>query len=478
MHKLTICIMMMEMPNQPHHLKVQAIQKQIKDAYKRKQSVKLYHGSTNSLRRQDYRNSKVIDISDMDEIIDVDVEQRFAITEPNVPMDKLLQHTLKYDLMPLIVMEFPGITVGGAIQGGATESSAFKYGGFHDTCVEYEIILGNGDLLTVNKNNHNDLYKETACSYGTLGIITKVKLRLVPASRHVQLTYYRVNSFEEARELMLQQTTQKHDFIDGIMFASNRGVVMTGDMVNVMDFPRVTFHKFHDEWFYRHAEKIAAANKKYVEVTPITDYLFRYDRGAFWMARYVFTIMRTPFNRFTRFVFSPFCTTRFLYRQLHAANLSQRFIVQDLCIPESNVCKFLEYIDRRLHSYPLWLLPITARESAKSLFTPLTGVDDIAINVGVWTEAKNIEEFMAANLEIESEVHALGGRKTLYAHAYYTEDEFWSIYDKAAYAKLRKKYFADTTFRDIYSKVVVNEKYKSSIAKAIVHLATVKLPKS
>lgn len=470
--------MIREMSNAPHVRKVQVLRQQIKSAYARQQKIKLYHGSTNSLRKQEFKNSRVIDISNLDEIIDLDRDKQLIVTEPNVPMDILLRHTLKYGLMPAIVMEFPGITVGGAVQGGATESSAFKYGGFHDTCTEYEIILGNGELLTVNKNQHRKLYQETACSYGTLGIVTKVKLKLIPATKYVKLTYLPVKSFEEAHDLLLKHSRQKHDFIDGILFAANNGVIMVGDLAKEAVYPIATYHKFHDEWFYLHAEKISNTCNQYVEFVPLTDYLFRYDRGAFWMARHLFGIMHTPFNRVTRFLFSPFCTTRFLYRELHAANLSQRFVVQDLCIPESNVCEFLERIDLQLHSYPIWLLPITVRRSSMNLFTPLTNVDSTAINVGLWTEVGDYQESLSINRQIESVVHELGGRKTLYAHTYYTEEEFWSIYDRIAYTNLRSKYHAEATFRDIYSKVVVKEKYKPSMSKAMFRLASAKLSKS
>jgi FAD/FMN-containing dehydrogenase len=41
-------------------------------------------------------------------------------------MDKLVKATLKYGLVPPVVTEFPGITVGGAIQGAAAETSSFR----------------------------------------------------------------------------------------------------------------------------------------------------------------------------------------------------------------------------------------------------------------------------------------------------------------------------------------------------------------
>ena len=47
----------------------------------------------------------------------------------------------------------------------------------------------------------------------------------------------------------------------------------------------------------------------------------------------------------------------------------------------------------------------------------------------------------------------------MYAHAYYPEKEFWQIYEKSWYTKLRKKYSAETVFPDIYEKTYVNLRF-------------------
>ncbi|KAG6040080.1 hypothetical protein E4U41_001421 [Claviceps citrina] len=49
---------------------------------------------------------------------------------------------------------------------------------------------------------------------------------------------------------------------------------------------------------------------------PLVDYLFRYDRGAFWVGKYSFRYFLTPFNRTTRFLLDRFMHTRVMYRVL------------------------------------------------------------------------------------------------------------------------------------------------------------------
>lgn len=49
----------------------------------------------------------VVDTSRLNHVVSVDVEKMTALVEPNVPMDRLVEETLKYGLVPPVVMEFP-----------------------------------------------------------------------------------------------------------------------------------------------------------------------------------------------------------------------------------------------------------------------------------------------------------------------------------------------------------------------------------
>ena len=461
-----------------HSIDLENIQEQMKSFFARKQKVKIYHGSTNSTRAQKFEKDKFVDVSRLDRVIEINTNEQYILVEPNVPMDKLVEATLKHRLVPPVVMEFPGITVGGGIQGGAGESSSFKYGLFHDTCLEYEMVLGNGELITVSPTQNSDLFYGTACSYGSLGIITLVKLRLIPAKDFVQLKYHLVKSFDEAVNLTEKKVGEAVNFVDGIIFAKNRGVIMTGNFVDKNDLPITTFSKRIDEWFYVHADKISKRHETYEEIIPIRDYLFRYDRGAFWMGYYVFNYFKIPFTKIARYLLDRISKTRTLYHLAHATNMSQQYFVQDLSMPRESVLEFMQFVDNELHIYPLWICPLRPGKDDK--FSPSSIKTDLVVNVGVWGKAsRGYDEFIRANRNVENKVQELGGRKVLYAHAYYPRDEFWKIYDQAWYNALREKFFANSVFPDIYDKTKVSEKYKPSIFVGILKaLRSRKIPVS
>jgi Delta24-sterol reductase len=192
------------------------------------------------------------------------------------------------------------------------------------------------------------------------------------------------------------------------------------------------------------------------------DYLFRYDRGAFWLGRLAFKYFVTPFNRITRWVLDDFMHTRVMYHALHKSGHGRRYLIQDVGIPYPAAEEFLEYVDRTLGFYPLWLCPLRQhRHSQASMFSVFACQDNTdgsesLLNVGVWGRGPSgLENFVEANRQLERKVQEVNGRKWLYAHTYYSEDEFWSLYDKKAYDSLRAKYCA-TYLPNVFDKVKVD----------------------
>ncbi|RJE17626.1 FAD binding domain protein [Aspergillus sclerotialis] len=119
--------------------------------------------------------------------------------------------------------------------------------------------------------------------------------------------------------------------------------------------------------------------------------------------------------------------------------------------------EFLDWLgeSQNFGCYPIWVCPFKnspgVMESGHA-----AGGDGYLMNFGLWAPSThNRRDFIAQNRRLEQKVHSLNGKKWLYAHAYYTEDEFWSIYDKKRYDKLRSQYNANY-LPDLYQKVRVD----------------------
>lgn len=445
-----------------------AISHQIRQFHRRKEPFRIYHGSTNSTRESRYRRDRVVDTSSLCHVLKVDPEKRTVLVEPNVPMDQLVEATLPYGLVPPVVMEFPGITVGGGFAGTSGESSSFKYGFFDRTVVWIEMVLANGDVVTASSVDKPDLFYGAAASFGTLGVTTLMELQLIEAKKYVELTYHPVSGISEAVEKINEATTDESvDYLDGILFARDRGVICTGRLTHEPRGKIQRFTRSRDPWFYLHAKKvIERGTDPRMEAVPLVDYLFRYDRGAFWTGEWAFQYFMTPFNRVTRWALDWFMHTRVMYHALHKSGHSNRWIIQDLAVPYEAAAEFVEFLDAEFGIYPLWLCPVRQRgrspTSPYGLLAEIKDADDpdtseMLLNFGVWGPAPlEREAFVAANRKIERKVQELRGYKWLYAHVYYTEDEFWSIYDRTEHDTLRARYHA-TYLPSLYDKVKVHE---------------------
>ena len=142
-----------------HEQKINRIAKQLKEYKKTKPlSLKKKAVSHEVPKLNDKRHSdEKIDISDLNDIIKIDPKKRICIAESGVTFVDLVRATIKYNLVPIVVPELKTITIGGAVAGCSIESMSYKYGGFHDTCVEYEVITAKGDVLICSPDNKNSL---------------------------------------------------------------------------------------------------------------------------------------------------------------------------------------------------------------------------------------------------------------------------------------------------------------------------------
>ncbi|KAF2461130.1 hypothetical protein BDY21DRAFT_369193 [Lineolata rhizophorae] len=463
-----------------HREAVSRIAATVRAFHERQQSFRIYHGSTNSTRMNKVSRDRVVDTSGLNRILSVDASRGVAVVEPNVPMDALVAATLPAGRLPPVVMEFPGITVGGGFAGTAGESSSFKYGLFDCTIGAVEMVLGDGEVVRASRTERRDLFYGAAGTCGTLGVVTLLEVDLREAGGFVELEYRTVRGVEETLKVVEAFTRDESlDFVDAIMFSAERSVVMTGVLTAAPSpsLPVQRFTRAHDPWFYMHADRLtrrqrplspgspaACADALRIAI-PTPDYLFRYDRGAFWGGAYAFRYFATPFNRVTRYVLDGLMRARPMYAALHASGIGDRVMAQDVAFPFSTAGSFIDWVRAELGIFPLWLCPLlpparararqqqqggeAGAEGAPRPPAFYTGRDlrpdaPMLVNVGVWGMGpRDRARFVAANRAVEAAVRRAGGLKCLYAHAYYTEDEFWQIYDAEAYGGLRRKYRAE-----------------------------------
>ncbi|KAI1430723.1 hypothetical protein GGR50DRAFT_683549 [Xylaria sp. CBS 124048] len=501
-----------------HRQAVRLIAAAVRGYFEKSIPFRIMHGSTNSTRPAHLKSqARFVDIGALKHVLEVDTSRRVALVEPNVPMDRLVEHTIKHGLVPPVIMEFPGITAGGGFAGTAGESSSFKHGYFDQTVKAVEMVLADGEVVVAkpgrqrlglqadastsqkdlvdtklgpgeNPEKYADLFHGAAGSVGTLGITTLLELELIDAKRFVRTTYRRTNTAAEAIHTVREECAKPgNDYVDGMLFSEGHGVIVSGEMTDELPAgtePR-TFSNPWDPWFYMHVRDLTkglpssasasndiASQGTVTEYIPLAEYLFRYDRGGFWVGQAAFDYFPPiPFTRFFRWFLDDFLHTRMLYRALHASGESGRFFVQDLGIPYDTAEEFIKYTTESLNIWPLWLCPLKTPKGPS--FHPHVrrlqngaSTDTEMLNIGVWGWGpKDKADFVRANRALEAKVNELGGMKWLYAHTYYNEPEFWEAYGgRASYEALRKKYRAES-LPSVYDKVKVKVRPEDEAAE-------------
>jgi glycolate oxidase len=132
------------------------------------------------------RGGLVLSLERMDRILSIDTENLVAVVEPGVVTETLKEEAKKRGLFyPPDPASLKFCTIGGNIAECSGGMCAVKYGVTRDYVMGLEAVLGTGELVrtgvyTVKGVVGYDLTRLLVGSEGTLGIVTKAILKLIP----------------------------------------------------------------------------------------------------------------------------------------------------------------------------------------------------------------------------------------------------------------------------------------------------------
>jgi glycolate oxidase len=138
------------------------------------------------------RHGLVVCFSKMDRIIEINTRDRYVIVEPGL-VNADLQAALAPDgfFFPPDPGSMNASTIGGNIAQNAGGPRCLKYGVTLDYILSLEVVLASGKVITFGSKNIKDVtgYKLAALfcgSEGTLGLVTKAILKVVPLPETVK----------------------------------------------------------------------------------------------------------------------------------------------------------------------------------------------------------------------------------------------------------------------------------------------------
>jgi len=388
-----------------------------------------------------------VDMSCFSEILKIDPENMICIAESGVTFSELVKETLKYGLIPYTVPELKGISIGGAVSGCSIESMSYKYGGFHDSCIEYELVASEGNILKCSKDTNNDIFHMIHGSYGTLGLLTKLKFKLMHAKPYVKMEYKTFSTFNDYWSYMKERCEKgDYDFIDGIIHSKDKFVVCLGNITDKV--PYLSSYNLTKIYY-----KSTAIKKE--DYLTIYDYFFRYDAECHWLTKTIPLLENKLVRLLTgKIVLGSTNLIKWSKRLRPVFKLKRRpEVVVDVFIPSKRFKDFYTWYERDFDFYPLWIVPYKIKAPYPWINDDHTKAmdDDLMIDCAVYGK-KNSDPKIDYSETLENKVFELNGIKTLISRNHYSKDRFWQIYNKENYRKVKCRVDPKGIFKDLYEK--------------------------
>jgi FAD/FMN-containing dehydrogenase len=122
--------------------------------------------------------SVVLDLSGLDRILTWEPETGIVEVEPGVSLSALWRMGIADGWWPPVVTGTMQPTVGGMLAMNVHGKNNWQRGTIGEHCLEFDIVLANGEARTVSRDDEDGLFHEVIGSFGQLGIITRARLQM------------------------------------------------------------------------------------------------------------------------------------------------------------------------------------------------------------------------------------------------------------------------------------------------------------
>ncbi|KAL9230879.1 hypothetical protein vseg_006172 [Gypsophila vaccaria] len=467
------------------------------------------------MRNVDYKRARhfEVDLAAFRNILEIDQERMVARVEPLVNMGQISRATVPLNLSLAVVAELDDLTVGGLINGYGIEGSSHIYGLFADTVVAYEIVLADGRVVRATKDNeYSDLFYAIPWSQGTLGLLVSAEIKLIPIKEYMRLTYTPIKgTLKEVAQAYVDSFAPKDgdqdnpekvpDFVEGMVYNSSEGVMMTGRYASTKEAKKKgnvtnSVGWWFKPWFYQHAQT-ALKRGEFVEYIPTREYYHRHTRSLYWEGKLIIPFGDQFWFRFLLGWLMPPKVSLLKATQGEAIRnyYHENHVIQDMLVPLYKVGDALEFVDREMEVYPLWLCPHKLfRLPVKTMIYPEPGFEQhkrqgdtsyaqMYTDVGVYYTPEPIfrgEVFdgIEAVRRMEKWLIENHGFQPQYAVSELSEKDFWTMFDASLYEKARRRYGAVGTFMSVYYKSKKGRKSEKEVAEAEKEKAELDTPEA
>jgi len=406
------------------------------------------------------------------DILDLDVKNQILRVEPSVNILQVLDFLLPRGWTLPVVPELDELTIGGLVNGYGIETSSHKYGLFDAICVAFELVLPDASVVRVTKDDK--LFHTVPWSFGTVGFLTAIELKVIPSSKYVRHKYIPVYTKEEAVEIWtkLQAADKPPEFLEGLMFSEDTGVILACDFENEVK-PGDVVNNINQWWkpyYYMYCKSFLDAKKQGEELIPLRQYYQRHNRSIFWALQDQIPICHNSLFRLAMGWLLPPRVPLLKLIESDAVTkfYEENYVLQDWLVPLDHLLETIKVCHKELAVYPLWLCPhrvyntgkyqgkLKAPKGTKKEGQFVHYVD--AATIG----PPNARPFdmVKAITAVEIYLRKIGGYQGNYSYTYQTREEYRQMFDHRLYDEVRAEVGADVAFPESYDKVARKNSWK------------------
>jgi len=188
--------------------------------------------STRTATFKDDCNKISVELRD---ILGIDKERMVVRAEPRADMGYITRYLLPRGYALALQVEMEDLTIGGLCMGFGMETNSHIYGLIQETVESYEVVLSDGSLIKATRNENADLFYALPWSWGTIGFLVAVELKIIPVKSHMHVRYIPCHSQEEycrkMQEISVAEATPS--YLEATVYSKDKAVIMCAELTDV-----------------------------------------------------------------------------------------------------------------------------------------------------------------------------------------------------------------------------------------------------
>ena len=418
--------------------------------------------------KKQYKKAKKINLKPFTEILELDKKNLTIDVEASTTFDKVIKFLERRNYQPVFTVDMYHISIGGLIGGVGGGSSCAKNGAFHDSVLDMDVLTSDGKIYHCSPTENKNLFYSVANAYGSLGYILRLKLKIVKMEKYVKVKnlYFknRKDYFNKIKELQSEKMKPTYDFLEGTIFNNKHLVLMVGKYTNT--YKGTLLNTVNHKVYWRELRDV----KPSVHYMTVDDYNWRWDVDGYYTTIDMGWFFNNELLRplMPRFLMNGRFLRPFAENYL-GVDYKDGNMVNDVLFPTEKSSEALEWYDKEIGLYPMYICPICA--SNKSYLFNIPG-DYVDFGIGYGVTADTTEESIIWKKKLEKKMLEYKGVKLLYCKQWLKENDFWNVYSnidefkknnesmkdkemsgKDVYDYLKKQYDPGNKFPSLYDKV-------------------------